>query len=53
MRNFDKQPWGTTASAIIIEVNYNRRRLRKDPELGYVTPLEARLRYSPHTTLAA
>ncbi|MBE1605523.1 IS3 family transposase [Actinopolymorpha pittospori] len=36
-----------------IEVNYNRRRLRKDPELGYVTPLEARLRYSPHTTLAA
>ena len=36
-----------------IEVNYNRRRLRKDPELGYVTPLEARLRYSPDTTLAA
>lgn len=36
-----------------IEVNYNRQRLRKDPELGYVTPLEARLRYSRSTALAA
>ncbi|GAA4997867.1 integrase core domain-containing protein [Actinopolymorpha pittospori] len=36
-----------------IEVNYNHRRLRKDPELGYVTPLEARLRYGPDTSLAA
>ena len=36
-----------------IEVNYNRRRLRKHPDLGYITPLETRLRYSQDTALAA
>lgn len=36
-----------------IETFYNRRRLRKHPQWGYVTPLEARQRHEQGHTLAA
>jgi transposase InsO family protein len=50
--------WPTRASARAalfeyIEVFYNRQRLRKYPEWGYLTPLEARQRFRPGHTLAA
>jgi putative transposase len=36
-----------------IEVEYNRTRLRKHPEFGYLTPLETRARLQPDFTPAA
>ncbi|MFD5514127.1 IS3 family transposase [Streptomyces sp. NPDC127051] len=36
-----------------IETFYNRRRLRKHPDWGYLTPLEARQRHEQDHTLAA
>jgi hypothetical protein len=36
-----------------IEINYNRRQLRKHPRWGYLTPLETRLRYSRPAAPAA
>jgi putative transposase len=36
-----------------IEVFYNRRRLRRHPEFGYITPLETRERLQDEHTLAA
>ncbi|MCC3768829.1 integrase core domain-containing protein [Streptomyces sp. UNOC14_S4] len=36
-----------------IETFYNRRRLRKHPKWGYVTPLEARQRHEQGHALAA
>ncbi|WP_185149556.1 IS3 family transposase [Streptomyces sp. Ag109_O5-1] len=36
-----------------IEVEYNRTRLRKHPEFGYLTPLETRARLQQNFTPAA
>jgi transposase InsO family protein len=36
-----------------VEVEYNRTRLRKHPEFGYLTPLETRARLQPNFTPAA
>ncbi|MCD9593868.1 hypothetical protein HUF15_44550 [Streptomyces samsunensis] len=36
-----------------IETIYNRRRLRKHPAFGYLTPLETRQRFRNDQTLAA
>jgi hypothetical protein len=36
-----------------IEVEYNRTRLRKHPEFGYLTPLETRTLLQPDLTPAA
>jgi hypothetical protein len=36
-----------------IEVFYNRRRLRRHPEFGYLTPIETRERLRQQHTLAA
>jgi putative transposase len=47
--------WPTRARAALfeyIEVFYDRQRLRKYPEWGYLTPLEARQRFRPRHTLA-
>ncbi|GAA2989550.1 hypothetical protein GCM10010519_24160 [Streptomyces lactacystinicus] len=49
-------PDGATARAEVfsfIETFYNRRRLRKHPEWGYLTPLETRQRHRQGHTLAA
>jgi transposase InsO family protein len=50
--------WATKAAAradifTFIETHYNRRRLRKHPDRGYITPAETRLRYDQETTIAA
>jgi len=46
--------WATRADIFrFIEVEYNRTRLRKYPELGYLTPLETRARLRQHFTPAA
>ncbi|MEV0488977.1 hypothetical protein [Streptomyces atratus] len=37
----------------VIEVEYNRTRLRKHPEFGYLTPLETRARLQQDFTPAA
>ncbi|WP_148089568.1 integrase core domain-containing protein [Kitasatospora cineracea] len=49
-------PDRTTARSEVfafVEVFYNRRRLRKHPEWGYLTPLEIRQRHRQGHTLAA
>ncbi|WP_308190806.1 hypothetical protein [Streptomyces sp. HPF1205] len=50
--------WATRAEARadvirFIEVEYNRTRLRKHPEFGYLTPLETRARLRHDFTPAA
>ncbi|WP_331745017.1 integrase core domain-containing protein [Streptomyces sp. NBC_01136] len=50
--------WATRAEAradvfCFIEVEYNRTRLRRHPELGYLTPLETRARLQQDFTPAA
>jgi Integrase core domain len=50
--------WPSRASARtevfeFIEAFYNRRRLRRHPELGYLTPIETRKRLQQQHTLAA
>ncbi|GBP99945.1 hypothetical protein SSP531S_13490 [Streptomyces spongiicola] len=50
--------WATRAEARadifrFIEVEYNRSRLRRHPEFGYINPLEARVRLQRDFTPAA
>ncbi|MFI6849428.1 hypothetical protein OG535_27185 [Kitasatospora sp. NBC_00085] len=49
----DRRRWLVLAVGMFAMTFHNRRRLRKHPEWGYLTPLEIRQRHRQGHTLAA